>query len=190
MMKPSVAGSSQLSPPHLSLSLFSFPPSLLTLQLITLIRSPVGPPPARVSLTDGLLNWQWGRGAQPWSGETSLTKDSASQVCEDFCLAWYGKPVSQCHSQISTLLYYAQVFFFFFFSCQGHKVDQGRVFSEAGVQQACNWQETDRKPSLSSSQAVTFYLKFSLQDYIQTVMTCSNSKFTVYMQAKLVISLT
>lgn len=98
-MKLSVAGSSRLSPPSLSI-----------LQLITLIRSLAGPPPARLSLTDGLFNWQWGRGAQPWSGETSLTKDTASQVCVDFCLPWYGKPVSQCHSQISTLLYYSQVF--------------------------------------------------------------------------------
>lgn len=101
-MKLSVAGSSQLSPP------LPLPPSFSILQLITLIRSLAVPPPARLSLTDGLFNWKWGRGAQPQSRETLLTKDIASEVCVDFCLAWYGKLMSQCHSQISTLLY-AQV---------------------------------------------------------------------------------
>ena len=34
------------------------PPSFSILQLITLIRSLAGPPPARLSLTDGLFYWQ------------------------------------------------------------------------------------------------------------------------------------
>lgn len=78
-------------------------PRLSILQLVTLIRSLAGPPPAQLSLTDGLFNWQWRRGAQPGSGETSLTKDTASRSRMDFCLTWYGKPMSQCHNQISTV---------------------------------------------------------------------------------------
>lgn len=85
-------------------------PPFSILQLVTLIRSLAGPPPAQLSLTDGLFNWQWRRGAQPGSGEILLTKDTASRSHLDFCLTWYGKPMSQCHNQISTLRYYAEIF--------------------------------------------------------------------------------
>lgn len=44
-----------------------------------------GPPPSRVSLTDGLFNWQWGNGAGTYV---------ASPERVDFCRARYRKPAS------------------------------------------------------------------------------------------------
>lgn len=53
-----------------------------------------GPPPSRLSLTDGLFNWRWGSGAHPPSRDVLLGTATASLERAGFCPARYGKTAS------------------------------------------------------------------------------------------------